>query len=121
MNLTFKHPHAIYDNKGDISRWFIHSAEFIFSNGNDIWKDIPPFPLDIINEKDNTIINKLGDNFTDIRGSDSIRSFFMNDGRFVGIQWNHKNNEIKRSSSLIWEMKVIMNTLNNPPYQGKLT
>lgn len=94
--LTFSHPHAIYDKKGDISRWFIHSVEFILLGEHSIWDDTPPFSLDAVNETQDTIIRKLGDNFTVIREVDFMQSFFMDDGKVVGIQWNHNKKGIRK-------------------------
>ncbi|EBA5557947.1 hypothetical protein BKN84_22395 [Salmonella enterica] len=101
VRFTFSHPHAIYDNKGDISRWFIHCVEFIFLGEHCIWDDAPPFSLDAVNETQDTIIKKLSDNFTVIREFDFIQSFFMDDGKVVGIQWNHNKKGIEKLLSLI--------------------
>lgn len=88
VNFTFSHPHAIYDKTGDVSRWFLHEIEFIFEVNRNAWPYESPFFLDVFNESQDTIMSKLGDNFTEKRMSDNIQSFYLDDGRIIGVQWN---------------------------------
>ncbi|MBK4655192.1 hypothetical protein JJQ14_21630 [Enterobacter cloacae] len=92
----FSHPHALYDITGDVSRWFLHEVEFVLSGDNNVWTDTPPYSLDVINETQDTVIGKLSDDFTDVRESDFMQSFFLDDGKVVAVQWNRSKKGIQR-------------------------
>lgn len=95
VSFIFSHPHALYDTTGDISRWFLHEVKFVLSGDNNVWTDAPPYSLDVINEIQDTIIGKLSDDFTDVRESDFMQSFFLDEGKVVTVQWNHSKKGIQ--------------------------